>query len=89
MPKLLSILSLIVSVAAIAIAAAVYLRADVIADQAVQRREQQIVEQLKPKVHAIYSDFDMALPPSAVEPKSLDDLFSPMFRLVTDVQEGG
>lgn len=89
MPKILSILALVLSLAALTLAATVYSRADIIADQAVQRREQKIVDHLKPKVHAVYRDFDLELTPSAKQPKSLEELFTPMFHLVTDVQDGG
>jgi hypothetical protein len=89
MAKTLSILSFALSVVAVTISVVIYSRADAIADEAVRRREQQIVDQLRPDVHAIYSDFDLELPPSAVDPKSLGDLFAPMFRLVQSVQEDG
>ena len=89
MPKLLSILALVLSLAALTLAATVYMRADIIADQAVQRREQKVVDHLKPKVHAIYRDLGLELTPSAKQPKSLEDLFTPMFHVVTDIQDGG
>jgi len=40
-------------------------------------------------VHAVYRDFDLELPSSAVEPQTLDDLFGPMFDLATSVHEDG
>ena len=87
MSKAIPIISLLISIAALLFAGSVYLRADAIADQAVARREQALVEKLQPKLHGIYEDFDTELNASQKNPKTLDDLLGPLIQLVTSVDD--
>ena len=82
----LSVVSLLLSAVAMLTAGVVYVRAETIAERAVQRREQAIVEHFKPRIHAMYADFDADLPDGAKDPQTLDDLFDPMLRLVSPLQ---
>ncbi len=86
MSKFIAVCSFVLSMVALAFAAAVYLRSDAIADQAIQRREQQLVHRLQPKVHAIYHDLGVRLTPAAEHPQSLDELFAPMIDLATSIE---
>ena len=84
MDRAISIVSLLVSIAAVTTALLVYINADTIADAAVQRREAAMVEKLKPKMLRILADFD-----SAEDVKSattLDALFAPLFKMATSIR---
>ena len=74
--KLLVYLSLLISIAALCEAAWVRQHADQIADQALQKREQQFVQTFAPKVRETYAG--MGVTNMVANPTNLDQLFSPM-----------
>lgn len=76
-----STIALILSVLALLLALLALYRAETAAD----RREKELVDQLKPKMMTIYTDFDMQLSESERDPESLEELFDPMMRLIYDV----
>lgn len=78
-----STVALILSVLALLIAMAALYRAETAAD----RSEKELVERWKPKMLVIYNDFDMQLSESERDPDTLEELFDPMARLISDVME--
>ncbi|MFO0916195.1 MAG: hypothetical protein U0795_24770 [Pirellulales bacterium] len=80
-------LPLIVSITALVLSVGVYTRADAIAEAALRRREQQMVDRLNPQIQSVYRDFGIDLSPESAEPRSLEDLFLPMIGLVTNIQD--
>ena len=88
MQKILPLLALAVSLLALVIAGYTYLRADALAQDAVDRRERALVERLEPEVMAIYHDFGILLTPQQQNPRTLADLIEPLF-IVMDSAMGG
>ena len=84
MSKPFSMICLLISLVALALAASVYLQADAIADAAVSRREQALVEKLKPKVMQIMTDLDVE--DELTNVTTLDELFAPLFRISTAIR---
>lgn len=87
MKTLLPAISLVISLAALGAAGATYLRADALADEALRRRERELVDRLRPMVEPIYADFDLKAGPTVRDAQTLDALFAPMLQLVTGLQE--
>ena len=95
MPKTISIVSLSLSVIALVLASLAYMRDDVISDatlnvaidQALDRKEKSYVARLKPKIAHLLQDFDFKLMENEKDPQTLEDLFSPLVRLVTSVSQ--
>lgn len=83
MDRKIVVLSLVVSVVALAMAAFTYLQSGNRAQSLIQQREQQLIRYLLPRVEAIYQDFNLAFP--AEPPTSLEQLLDPMLRLIEPV----
>jgi hypothetical protein len=79
--KLAAIVSLVLSAVALGLAVFTFVRADAIADRAIERRERELVEQLKPHAFAVFADFDLALGENELQPQTLADLAEPMIRI--------
>ena len=60
---------------------------DAAVDQVLVRKEKAYVAKLKPKIAQILEDFDTKLAENEKDPQTLEDLFLPLFRLVTSVAE--
>lgn len=84
MSKALPVVSLVLSLLALAASLLMYFKADTIADAAVTRRERAMVEKLKPKMVQIFADFNTTSDVSKAT--TLDELFAPLFKLATTIQ---
>ena len=83
MNRIMSIAALVISVAALALAAHAHLNAERMAEQALHRREQKVIERMWPTMQVIYEDL---LEGSKVytgdKPDTIEKLFSPLFSVV-------
>jgi len=77
MNRVLSVLALILAVAATGIAIDAHLRADA----AVERRERELIRNLWPKMQPVYRDIGTGDPPTA-EPATIEELLDPLFEVV-------
>ena len=80
MPKVLSIVALVVSIAALGLSIVTHTQTDARVEDAIRRREKALVERAKPSFMKIFSDFGMKDVPS--DPQTLDDLFDPLIKLM-------
>ncbi len=85
MDRKIAVLSLVVSVVALVMAALTYSQAGNRARSLIQQREQQLIRHLVPRVEAIYQDFNLAFP--AEPPTSLEQLIDPMLRMIEPVTD--
>lgn len=85
MKKLSTLLPIVISVFALGFSVFTYARADAIAQAALEKREKEFVDQMKPKAMEIYHDFDMKLTPEEKNPQTLDELINPMIRLMQSI----
>lgn len=83
--KTITTISLSLSIIAVVLALWALLAGEAQAEAAVREREERMIERLKPMIHDVYSDFELALPASAENPQSLEDLFEPMLQLARPV----
>ena len=79
MQKLMTITALAFSVIALAVSVWTYQQADVRAG-----REKALVEKYKSEVERVCKDFGIVAPQ---DPKTLDQLFRPLGKLITDLSE--
>lgn len=80
MSRLITGVSLVVSIAALTVAVASYLKADEQAQRAVREREQLLIERMNPQLQRIYIDFGVKALPQAT-PQSVEEMIEPLIRL--------
>ncbi|HZL34797.1 MAG TPA: hypothetical protein VFC78_05765 [Tepidisphaeraceae bacterium] len=80
MTRILSIVSLLLSLAALCLAMAAYRGADKRAAAAVGAREEAMVNHLKPRLDRLYRDFGTNLSPAQRDPRTLEDLLAPLLQ---------
>ncbi len=85
MDRKIAVMSLVVSVGALAMATFTYSQSGNKAQSLIQQREQQLIRHLLPRVEAIYQDFNLAFP--AEPPTSLEQLIDPMLRMIGPVTD--
>ena len=81
MSRLMNGVSLVLSIAALAVAVASYRTADEKAQRAVRERERQLIERLNPQLQRIYSDFGLKISPQAQNPQTVEEMIGPLIRL--------
>ncbi len=86
MNKWLSVVALIVSLAAIAMSVGTYQEADARAAAAVRRREQELVRQYTPELERICEEFGIEAPSS---PATIEELVAPLLELVSGLDDAG
>jgi hypothetical protein len=84
MNRWIPIAALAVSAAALALSMHLYFTADARAEAAVERREQAMVERLRPGVVRVLGDFNQAN--DAQNAKTIDGLLEPLFRMATSIR---
>ncbi len=85
MNQTIAVVSLIVSVVALILAALAFSTSEKRAQSVLEQREQQLIQHLSPRFQAIYSDFDLAVPTQS--PRTIEELLDPKFSLVESVSE--
>jgi hypothetical protein len=83
--RILTVISLIISLAALTIAVTVYQSVDAKAAAAVDKREQLMILRLEPQLNTLYSDFHVEPSSESQNPKTIEELVQPLFRLVEPV----
>ena len=87
MNRTMSIAALVISLVALAFAAQAHLHADRMADQALLRREQRLIDRMWPDMQAIYDDLlEGSTGYTGEKPETLEGMFKP---LITMVEEFG
>lgn len=81
MARLISGISILLSIVALAIAVAAYRGADEKAQRAVRERERLLIERLNPQLQRIYADFRLTESPHAQNPQTVEEMIEPLIRL--------
>jgi len=81
----ISILALVLSIASLGYAGWLQYRMDT----ALERRERELVRRWAPQMRSIYADMMPGTNTMPADPQTLDELFSPLFRLVSQIGDGG
>ena len=86
MNKALSITALIISIVALGLGAHAHLNACRLADQALGRREAQIIEKLWPSMQIIYQDLlEGSEGYTGKKPETIDELFTPLLNIIESI----
>jgi hypothetical protein len=80
-----SIIALVLSIASLGYAGWLQCRMDT----ALERRERELVRRWAPQMRSIYADMISGTNAMPVDPQTLDELFAPLFRLVSQIGDGG
>jgi hypothetical protein len=86
MNRLLSLAALFLSLVALAWGVSAHLRAERLADDALRRREAELVDWLWPTMEPIYVDLLADSPEySAEQPETLEELFTPLLVILEEL----
>jgi hypothetical protein len=88
MTRILAVVALLLSLLSCGLAGGAFLQTRAAARAAIDEREAEMVDLLRPQVIRIYRDFD-SVPDDVQTTKKLDVLLGPMFELVTAVGKEG
>lgn len=79
MNRILSIVALVISLIALTLAGHAHLRADRMADEALRRREQKLVDRMWPDMKVIYADLlEGSEGYTGEKPETIEGLFGPL-----------
>jgi hypothetical protein len=81
----ISIIALVLSIASLGYAGWLQYRMDT----ALERRERELVRRWAPQMRSIYADMIPGTNAMPADPQTLDELFAPLFRLVSQIGDGG
>ncbi len=86
MNRIMSIVALVISLIALALAGHAHLHADRMAEQALRRREQKLVDRMWPDMKVIYADFLEGAEGYTVEkPETIEGLFGPLITVYGEI----
>jgi len=86
MNRIMSIAALVISVVALAFAAHTHLHADRMADQALLRREQRLIDRMWPDMKVIYDDLlGGSTGYTGEKPETLEGMLKPLITIVEEV----
>jgi hypothetical protein len=86
MNRIMSIAAFAISVVALCLAVHSHFHADRMAEQALRRREQQMIDRMWPNVKAIYDDLLQGSKGYTGEkPETIEELFTPLVTMVEQV----